>query len=106
MDNELAKCRSKKGKSSPLSLFKRKSKSKGKAENEESRASSSAATLLPENCEQTPHFRWKFDLTQDYTLFDPLLNDHVLKQAMHPYEVYFVQIRSDAMVQDLPRLYD
>ena len=114
LDAELAKCRmSKRGKSlssSPLSLFKRKSKinknNKNKRPSDAESRISSTATLLPENCEQTPHFRWKFDLTQDYTQFDPLLNDVVLKNAMHPYEVYFVQIRNDAMVEDIPRLYD
>merc|ERR1711971_106726 len=47
-----------------------------------------------------------FDLTQDYSQFDPLLDDKVLKQSMYPNEIYFVQIRGDAMLQDLPRLYD
>ena len=48
----------------------------------------------------------KFDLTQDYGPFDPLLNDEILKDSMHEYEIYFVQIRNQAVVNELPRLYD
>eukprot|EP00485_Elphidium_margaritaceum_P014089 CAMPEP_0202732454 /NCGR_PEP_ID=MMETSP1385-20130828/187667_1 /ASSEMBLY_ACC=CAM_ASM_000861 /TAXON_ID=933848 /ORGANISM="Elphidium margaritaceum" /LENGTH=1585 /DNA_ID=CAMNT_0049398769 /DNA_START=18 /DNA_END=4775 /DNA_ORIENTATION=- len=93
---------------SPLSLFKRRNKNNEIQQPSQTQNSlkSSTAQLLPENTEETPNFRWKFDLTQDYHLFDPLLNDDTLRRCMHEYEIYFTQIRSQAVVHDLPRLYD
>ncbi len=73
---------------------------------ENNKIKSSTAILLPDNCEQTPNFRWKFDLTKDYLLFDPLFNDNILLNTMNKYEIYFVQIRSHAIVNQLPRIYD
>eukprot|EP01084_Bolivina_argentea_P300261 517701_1 len=105
LQSEINKYKIKLKKISPLKkLFGR---SPNKSENDSFKPlKSSHAALLPDNCEQTPNFRWKFDLTQDYLLFDPLLNDNILCNAMHEYEIYFVQIRSEAIVNELPRLYD
>eukprot|EP01084_Bolivina_argentea_P035913 66486_1 len=93
-------------KSSPLALFKFNKKSKEDTAMTVQTSKVAAMVLLPENCEQTPNFRWKFDLTQDYSAFDPLFSDAVLCRAMHAYEIYFVQIRNGAVVNELPRAYD